>query len=296
MKILLTGVTGFLGSRVASVLREQGHQVGGLIRSGASLPPPLADLPFWVAEETGVGFREALTEFSPDVVVHLAAHYVAEHSPNDISAIVRANVEYGAHLLDAMQINGCNAIVYAGTSWQHYRDRDYCPANLYAATKQAFSTLAEYYLDAAGLRMLELHLYDTYGENDPRNKLLNILENSARTAQPLKMSPGEQRLHLVHVGDVARGFMMACRQVVDFVPGERRIYRLPSEQAVTLKELVSTFNNAADGKPVRVEWGGKPYRSRELFHPWDKAESLPGWRAEIGLEEGLARIRGVAGE
>lgn len=118
--------------------------------------------------EDGSGFREALDSFRPEVVVHLAAHYVAEHAYEDIGVLVRSNVLFGAYLLEAMREVGCDAMVYAGTSWQHYRDQEYCPVNLYAAMKQAFSTLAEFYRDAAGLRLLELHLYDSYGENDLR--------------------------------------------------------------------------------------------------------------------------------
>ena len=295
MKVLITGISGFLGTHLAALLRSQGHAVGGLLRPGSALPLGLAGIPVWPADESTDGFAPALAEFAPDVVVHLAALYVAEHKPEDVVPLVRSNIEYGARLLDAMRESGCTAMVYAGTSWQHYRDEGYCPANLYAATKQAFSILAEYYLDASGLRLLELHLYDSYGEDDPRKKLINLLKLSADTADKLSMTEGEQRIHLVHVDDLSRGFAMACEQVRALPAGQRRIYRLPSQQAVSLRELVAAFNAASPVHPVNASWGERPYRQREVFQPWEAAEVLPGWQPEISLAEGLRRLwKGIA--
>src|SRR5574337_1659177 len=264
MKILVTSSTGFLGSHLMPHLRDRGHCVGCLVHDNSTLQPEPSDLPTWRVGVNGSGFREALTEFMPDVVVHLAALYVAEHRYEDVGPLVQDNVEFGAYLLDAMGTAGCDALVYAGTSWQHYRNRDYCPVNLYAATKQAFSTLAEYYLDAAGLRLLELHLYDSYGEDDRRNKLINLLQGSVESTEVLHMSGGEQRTYLVHIDDLTRGFAAACEQVRTFKAGERRIYRLPSAKAVSLQELVATFNSTDPSHPVRSEERrvGKECRSR----------------------------------
>ncbi|HWR20247.1 MAG TPA: NAD(P)-dependent oxidoreductase [Verrucomicrobiae bacterium] len=291
MKILVTGSTGFLGSHLMLHLRDRGHRVGCLVRDSSTLQPEPSNLPTWRVGVNGSGFREALADFTPDVVVHLAALYVVEHRYENVGPLVQANVEFGTYLLDAMGAAGCDALVYAGTSWQHYRNRDYCPVNLYAATKQAFSTLAEYYLDAADLRLLELHLYDSYGEDDPRSKLVNRLKAAALSGNELAVSDGDQRLHLVHVADIVRGMAMACEQVCAFKAGERRIYRLPSAKAVSLRELVAAWNAADPSRQVRVRWSSRPYRPREVFQPWEGAEILPGWRADISLMEGLRRVR-----
>jgi len=290
MKVLITGAAGYLGSHLARHLHEQGHHVACLHRLSSSLPALIAELPCWATDDNGTGFRESLNEFRPEIVVHLAALYLAEHKPEDVTPLVRANIEYGAHLLEAMREAGSTALVFAGTSWQHYRNQAYCPANLYAATKQAFTSLAHYYRDAHGLRLLELHLYDSYGPNDPRKKLIHHLCNAARNATPLAMSHGEQRIHLLHVDDLTRALEEACVQVQSFPSGHRELYRLPSPAAISLRQLVTLFNQVHPDQPVTVDWGKRPYRDREIFEPWEGCEILPNWAPRITLAEGLATI------
>jgi len=290
MRVLITGATGFLGSNLAQYMRGQGHDVACLHRKGTNLPAPITGLPSWTTDEDGTGFGKALNDFRPDTVVHLAALYLTEHRPEDVAPLLRANIEYGVHLLEAMREAESTAMVFAGTSWQHYRNQAYCPANLYAATKQAFTSLADYYRDAHGLRLLELHLYDSYGPNDPRKKLIHHLCNAARNATPLAMSHGEQRIHLLHVDDLTRALEEACVQVQAFPSGHRELYRLPSPTAISLRELVTLFNQAHPDQPVKVDWGKRPYREREIFEPWEGCEILPNWAPRITLAEGLATI------
>lgn len=291
MRILVTGASGYLARHLIPALLDAGHLVACLTRDPAALPKNWTNLPTGVADRSGHGIRSLCATFKPDVVVHLAAGYKAEHCFDDIAGLIDANILLSTHLLEAMHEAGCHSLVWAGTAWQHYEGADYRPVNLYAAMKQAVSTLAEYYLDTAGLRLLELHLYDSYGEDDPRQRLLNQLQASVASERALALSPGEQRLHLVHVDDLAQGFLMACTQIAKQPAGTRRIFRLPSASAVTIRELVALFDAADPARPTHVNWSARPYRQREVFTPWESGEILPGWQPSIDLASGLRRLR-----
>ena len=291
MRVLVTGAGGFVGQHLIPQLLAEGHAVACLTRDPAKLPEAWANLPRAGTDPEGQGIRTLCQQFRPQVVIHLASHYITEHSFTDIATLVQVNLLLGTHLLESMRESGCDALVYAGTSWQHYHNEEYCPANLYAATKQALSTLAEYYRDAFGMRILELHLYDSYGEDDPRKKLINLLELSSKSSDKLKISEGRQLLHLVHIDDVCRGFELACQQVRNFAASERKVFRLPAGERLSLRELVARFDAAAPAYPAQLEWGAKPYRLREVFEPWEDAPALPGWQAEVSIDEGMRRLR-----
>ncbi|QID17332.1 NAD(P)-dependent oxidoreductase [Nitrogeniibacter mangrovi] len=286
MKILVTGATGFIGRHLVAHLARAGHDVAGLMRTTSTIPEAIAHLPMHAVDATPDALHAILMRERPDGVVHLAAHYVATHTPADLDALVAANIGFTAHLLEAMADAGCDALVFAASAWQYGE----APANLYAATKNAALALADYYRSAHGLRVLELALYDSYGPDDPRGKLISILKDAMGSAVDVPMSGGEQRVHLVHVDDLCQGFTLACEQITDFTAGERRIHRLPSTQAISVREVVEALNAAGNGRHCRVAWGARPYRPREVFSPWEGAPVLPGWTPTVPLAEGLRRL------
>jgi len=228
-------------------------------------------------------------ESRPDVVFHLASLYLSQHSPEQVEPLVRSNILFGLQLLEGMARNGVRRIVNAGTGWQHYEGREYSPVNLYAATKQAFEDLAAYYVDSGRVEAVTLLLFDTYGPDDPRPKIFRLLLDASASDKSLAMSPGDQLIDLVHVDDAASAFRSAGERLLEgSVHGHER-YAVSSGNPISLRNLVEKIVRAA-GLNVEIIWGGRPHREREVMVPWDKGSPVPGWKAEISLDEGLREI------
>ncbi|MBF0332408.1 MAG: NAD(P)-dependent oxidoreductase [Alphaproteobacteria bacterium] len=284
MRVLLTGATGFVGGALAARLCGEGHAVHAVIR-------PTSDagrLPAGVTPHVHDGRTDTLIAIvaaaAPEVVIHAASLFVAQHRPADIEPLVAANLLFGTQLLEAMDLAGVRRLINTGTSWQHYRGDDFEPVNLYAATKRAFEALLDYYVAARGFAAVDLLLYDTYGPGDPRRKVLALLLGLARDGGALEMSPGEQKLDLVHIDDVCDAFLAGLGVVA--APG-RRSHAVASGRLVTLKELAGIVEGVT-GRPLRIAWGARPYRDREVMLPWPGRGPLPGWRAKVALEAGIA--------
>lgn len=295
-RALVTGATGFVGSNLVRRLVADGWDTHIITRPVSSLEL-LNDVSDRLTVHWYDGTVENLHEIvrlsKPDMVFHLASLFLSQHTSSDIERLFSSNILFATQLVESLVANGVLRIINTGTSWQHYENREYSPVNLYAATKQAFESILQYYVEASGLQVITLKLFDTYGPHDPRPKLLNLLEKMAREGSTLAMSPGDQLIDLVYIDDVVDAFLLAAQRLQTMHVQRHECFALSSGKPLTLRELVVVYSQLC-GRKISIEWGGRPYRQREVMIPWTSFATLPTWFPKISLESGLIKIRQAA--
>jgi nucleoside-diphosphate-sugar epimerase len=251
MKLLLTGATGRVGSRLLPRLVALGHDVRAVARSGvvaervkaAGAEPVLADLLDPDGYRTALGGRDA--------VVHLAAVLRS----TDDREIRQANLETTRRLAGAALDAGVARFVFTSTNLVYpgglgrpasEDDEPAPPAawGAYPASKaEAERALLALHRDRGlGLRIVRLAF--VYGEGDPH------LAESLRWAGQW---PGHQRLQLIHHADAAQAVGRALH-----APGiDGRIYNAADESPVTAVEL-----HALNGVP----FPDRPAGDADLWH------------------------------
>jgi nucleoside-diphosphate-sugar epimerase len=289
---LVTGATGFIGGHLVRKLIQQGWNVHVVVRpeSSQELLAELHDMvKIHIHDGTTGGLLAILSEVTPGTVYHLASLFLSEHRSTDIEQLINSNLLFATQLAEAMVQTGVWQLINTGTSWQHFQGRDYSPVNLYAATKQAFEAILAYYVDTTPLRVITLKLFDTYGPGDRRQKLIHLLRQVAERQEPLAMSPGDQLIDLVHIDDVVQAYISAA----DLLHQERitghESFAVSSGAAIRLKDLVTLYGRLM-GRSLPIQWGGRPYRSREVMTPWQTGLALPGWKPQVSLEDGLRQL------
>lgn len=292
-KIVITGVTGFVGSNLATYFLQKEFEVWAIVRESSTTKNIEVDnnpINYFAYDNDINKLIGFFKEIQPSCVFHLASNFIAEHTSNQIDSLISSNITFGLHILEAMKEAGVQRLINTGTSWQHFNNEDYNPVCLYAATKQAFESLIEYYVKAENFKVITLKLFDTYGETDTRPKLINLLNKFADEQTELNMSPGEQMLNLVHISDVCEAFGVAYNQVTNQKVAIHQNYTIANSKSHQLKEVIAIFEKVTN-KKIKVVWGGKPYRKREVMQLWDNGENLSNWRAVVNLEEGLKKYR-----
>lgn len=291
MRVLITGITGYIGSNLARDLMKD-CEVYGLVREPLNLTyiEDIKDqLQLLVYDGSYKSISVALKNCQPDVVYHLATHYTGDRGEENTSLLIESNITMGVYLLDAMASCGCDALVYASTVMAHYRGEIYCPLNLYAATKQAFSDLMRYYADAEFLRAVTLILSDTYGPGDKRPKVLNLIKQAAQTGEHIMLSNGEQDYDVVYIDDVVRAFRLAGEQLLQNHGWRNESFQISASKPLTLRQTVEQMLQV-NGLALDAAWGGRPPVKREIVRAVRKFPILPGWRPEIALQDGLLRF------
>ncbi|MCS6136730.1 NAD(P)-dependent oxidoreductase [Shewanella baltica] len=287
MRILITGVTGFVGSHLATYLSDKGHLIYGLIRKpiqDKSLLSKLNKVSLCLFHEDSL--VDLVSEIKPDIVIHLASLYLTVHSYEQIDDLIKSNITFPTKLLEAMSVNNVTKLINTGTSWQHFNSASYEPVNLYAATKQAFDDVIKYYTSAKYFSCITLKLFDTYGPDDKRGKLISLLDKLSKTKEGLSMSAGEQIVELTHIDDVCAAYLAAIELIDEKDADSNDCYGVSSNEKYNLRTLVEIYEKA-NNVNLDIKWGGRPYREREVMDLCNNLPNIPKWEAKISLSEGL---------
>mgnify|MGYP000084150212 CR=1 FL=1 len=147
-KVLITGATGFIGSNLVKGLVREKRDVHVITRASSNLNV-LFEVRDFIHVHVYDGSFDCLLkifrEVQPSTVFHLASEFVAQHQPSQVNSLLQNNVVFPAQLTEAMAICGIKRFINTGTSWKYFNSTEYRPVNLYAATKQAFRDILEYY-------------------------------------------------------------------------------------------------------------------------------------------------------
>jgi len=288
--VLITGITGYIGSRLAKALLAD-YEVCGLVREPlhreyiADFQDMLRLVP---VDGTYESVYRAIQTIQPDLVYHLAAYYTGAHGGQETPKLIDSNIAFGAYLFEAMSACRVPSLAYATTYMTHYQGADYCPVNLYAATKQAFSDLLAYYTDSGLLRAATLVISDTYGPGDHRPKVLNVVKRAVKTGEKVTFSSGNIPYDVIHIDDAVSAFRLAGERLLR---GEFRndIFQVVPDSPLSLRETVELMLRV-NHLTLNAGWGERPAAEREMSELIRLYPTPPGWVPQMSLEEGLRSL------
>lgn len=294
-RVLITGASGYIASNLTRRLAENGAEVHIIVRPHSKLDI-LKDIQKKInihVFDGGISkMLRIVNTVKPECIFHLAALFIVEHKPEEIKDLLDSNLLFGTQLLEAASAAGVKYFINAGTHWQHYNTGEYCPSNLYAATKQAFQTIARYYISAFDMRFVTVKLIDTYGPFDPRSKVLSLLKKIAVNGESLDMSGGEQQLGFLYIDDVVTAFIKAAEYADKMPPHAEDSFIAAPKEIYGLREAVSIFESAYNIK-LNIRFGKRLYKEREVMKICCADENILADVETVELYDGLKKIIGL---
>ena len=258
-RALVSGITGHLGREVARQLSQRGIEAYGLTRQLVAQDHLLQ------IDGSTESILRAFEQTNPDVVIHLAGLSRREHLASDIEPFVTANILFGTQLLEGMRASGCRRMITVGTYLQHFDTDAFRAFNLYAATRQAFETVLEFYIDAYDISAVRLTLADVYSEHDTRPKLMTDLARAWANSTPLNLRDPESRVDLIHLEDAAAAFLQAAALLESGDIPDRSLsrYFVSSGEDITALELAKRFERHA-GRNLQITSDSATAPSRRI--------------------------------
>jgi UDP-glucose 4-epimerase len=305
-RILVTGGCGLVGSTTIDLLLREHHPgriviLDNLERGAlANVEGALADrrVELVRGDIRDVGTMHDVTR-DMDAVIHMATLRITACAAEPREAL-GVMCDGSFNVLEAAQAAGVRKVVAAssasiyGLAERFPTPEEHHPYNnrtWYGASKIMLEGLLRSFNDMYGLPYVALRYFNVYGPRmDIHGKYTEVLirwmERIAAGQPPLILGDGSQTMDFVYIEDVARANILALQSDV----GDE-VFNVGSGTETSLKELAAALSTVM-GSDLPPEYG--PERkvnpvSRRLADV-TKAERLLGFRARVGLEEGLARL------
>jgi len=282
-KVLVTGVSGFIGSHLANQLGKLGADViGADISSGI-------DITDW---DRVKGFGDI------DFIYHLAAKTYIPSTVEDPRQTYLTNLGGTLNMLELGKKNRITRFIFASS--YVYGPPQYLPidenhpinpTNPYNRSKALGEELCRAYYEDYGLKSVILRAFNIYGEGQGDNFLIpTILKQTA--GDEIVLKDPEPRRDFLYVKDAVEAYIRAA----EYSGSDFEVFNIGSGVSYSVDEIVRKIV-AISGRRVRVKY---LYQRREqevmnTVADISKAKEKLGWEPKFNLEEGLADMIAKSG-
>ena len=227
MRILVTGVAGFIGMHVTLRLLRDGHEVAGLDNLNdyydvglkqarldhIGSPNQFAFDKLDLADRGGI--NTLFTEFRPEVVINLAAQAGVRYSLENPNSYIDSNIIGFTNILEACRHHEVGHLIYASSSsvyglneeipFHEGQNVDH-PLALYGATKKANELLAHSYSHLFGLPTTGLRFFTVYGPWGRPDMALFKFTDAIVNGKPIDIyNHGQMIRDFTYIDDIVEG-------------------------------------------------------------------------------------------
>lgn len=266
-KVLLTGVTGFIGSHIAEELLGRGFDVTAVKRRNSDLwrCEGFADRMSWI-DVGSQSFSEIISQFSPDVFIHSAWSGVGA-GKRDSWPTQLDNINFAADCMDAVRGSSVKKFISFGSQAEYgvfngriAEEHKCAPVSAYGIAKLFVERMICDACVANGIHYFWLRLFSVFGPREGDDWLIPSVARSLFKDEPLDMTKGEQRYDYLYVRDLAKAVSAMIES-----DGPSGIYNLGSDKSIELRDMLEILKRVAGGGG-KLNFGGLPYREGQVMH------------------------------
>ena len=267
-KVLITGITGFLGSHIAAELLANNIAVIGLKRFGANIwrCEDFKDKITWIDIDADGEYKNYLASISFDAVIHCAWIGVESEERESWNEQSK-NIQFLIELLSIAKSAGIKRFLFLGSQAEYgnisgkiSEDEPAVALNAYGSIKLACLEILRTFCSCNDINWVWLRLFSVFGEKENDNWLIPSLVKTMLNAGQKDVTAGEQKYAYIYVKDFAGIIYKILRS--EIADG---IYNVSSNEVRSIRSLMENIRDQVNPS-FSLNFGALDYRNNQSMH------------------------------
>ena len=285
--LLLTGTTGFIGYKfllfalsnnfvVIDILRSKNKKNKAIKKLRNSYPTKYKNIFFSNNNE----LSKKIKNIKADYFINFATLYSNKHTHNQIGNFINSNILFPTLIYNLISVK-IKKIINFGSMMQHSGSKKLVSNNLYAATKNAFEMISNYYkITNVKSKFYNIKFYESVGDNDTRKKLIPTIINNYKKNITTSIVSKKLTLNMIHTDDIINSIIVLLNNNI-----KSGSYCIKSKKNIKVSNLINILNKVLN-KKIRVKYGNKSIISNNRSN----LKILPKWKPIKNLEDKIIKI------
>jgi len=288
-KILVTGSSGTIGTRLCEVLIELGYDITGVDLKENKWHKYINDITILCDLRNKKDVLE-LPNKNYDLVIHLAANARVFNLVKDPS-MARDNFEILFNTLEFAREKGIKKFIFAssrevyGNTQKiiHSEDESFIKncESTYTASKIGGEALVHSYQQCYGIDFFILRFSNVFGMYDDKDRLVPLYINLAKKGEPLQVYGADKILDFTYIDDAISG-IIKC--IENFEKAKNEVFNLSHGEGSSIIIRKQTGSSSE----IKIE-SNRTGEIVKYIADISKAKKLLGYESNTSLEEGLKK-------
>jgi nucleoside-diphosphate-sugar epimerase len=265
--ILITGITGFLGSHIAENLIKN-YNVIGLKRENSNVwrCEEFKEKVVWIDIDGAEDYSKEITKYKIDTIIH-GAWIGVESKERDDWTIQGKNLQFLLELLQIAKKTNSKKFIFLGSQAEYgningivTEDQVCEPSNAYGSVKLACLEILKTFSKNNSINWIWLRLFSLFGEKEGRTWLFPSLIEKIKTETEMDFTLGEQKYAYLYVKD----FALIINKLVS-LEIKSGIYNVSSDVVRSISSFIEEIRDRINPK-FQLKFGALKYRGDQSMH------------------------------